>query len=86
MKYFKFALHKAFFEKGYSLSHYLFKVIAVFGLTSQAMTSTFIMVLIYTLGCYIGGRWAYQSGLARAEIEVSNIYNLFVNEMRAKFK
>ena len=82
MRGYKFCQLKAYFEKGYGLSHYFFKLIAVFGLTSQQLTETFIMIFFYTIFIFILGFVWYHFGFVEAEMEVANRYNLFVKEMR----
>ena len=83
---YKFCLHKGYFEKGYALSHYIFKLIAVVGLTSNQITSTIYAIIVYTLLCYLGGCLWYRWGFIVAEQEVSNKFNLFVREMRKQLK
>jgi len=83
---FKINLHKSYFEKGYGLTHYLFKLIAVFGLTTLNFERTFILAGIYTISCYFLG-WAwFRFGWFEKEIEVNNQFNLFVREMRKVYK
>ena len=84
LSYFKIALHKAYFEKGYSLTHYLFKLIAVFGVTSNQIKETFWMVGVYTITCYFLGMIVFKSKFISAEIEIQNKVNPFVQEMRSK--
>lgn len=78
-----FFLNKAYFDKGYGFTNYIFKLIAVFGLTSQELMTTIWILGFYSLFCYFFGRWLYNSKLVLAETEVSNRFNLFVQEMRA---
>ena len=84
MKWFKTALIKSYFEKGYGLTHYIKYVIALFGLASQDLSTTMWMAFVYDISCFILGYWAYHSGFVEAETEVSNRFNLFVIEMRKK--
>jgi len=86
MKYFKFALHKSYFEKGYSLSHYFFKIIAIFGLTTQDLKNTMLMIAAYSILIYVLGWVWYRFGFVLAEAEVANQYNLFQQEMRKVYK
>lgn len=81
----KLCLHKAYFECGYGLTHYLFKVIAVLGLTSQALTATIYATMGYTVGCYLLGWGWYNSQFREAEIEIQNQFNPFVKEMRNSY-
>lgn len=74
---------KAYFEKGYGLSHYIFKLIAVFGLTSQQLEATIWALIIYTILCFVVGFCFYHFGFVNAELEVRNRYDPFVKQMRA---
>ena len=66
MKFFKAALIKAYFEKGYGLTHYIKYVIALFGLASQDLSTTMWMAVAYAVGCFVLGYWAYKSGFVEA--------------------
>jgi len=85
LKY-KFCLHKAYFEKGYSLSHYILKLIAIIGLTSGDLNSTLWMASGYTIGCYFLGYFWYKFRMIDEEIEVGNRFNKFVKETRKFIK
>ena len=78
----KLILYKRYFEKGYGLTHYLFKLIAVFGLTSQDIAATGYMVAVYTILCFFGGWSWHHYGLMEKEIELNNKFDPFVKEMR----
>lgn len=82
---YKFCLIKSYFDKGYGLTHYFFKLIAIFGLTSNNIPATMWMVGIYTLMCFVIGYSWYKSGFIYAEAEVGNRFNMFQQEMRSKF-
>ena len=84
MKYYKFCLLKAYFEKGYGLTNYIKYLIALFGLSSLNVKSTLIMALFYAVGCFILGYYWFRFGVIEAEIEVGNQFNHFVKEMRKK--
>ena len=84
MRWFKLLLAKAYFDKGYSLTHYFFKLVAVFGLTSQMVKETFFILFFYSLGCYVLGRIWYKYKLIETENEIDNIFNPFQQEMRKK--
>ncbi len=86
MKYYNLMRVKAWFEKGYGLSHYLFKVIAVIGLTSQQLETTIWAMVAYTVFCFILGFCFFHFNFVNAEIEVMNQYDPFVKEMRKLFK
>lgn len=85
----KLLLHKRYFDIGYGWTSYIKVVIAVFGIGAAASgneLSAAIMLLAYGILCYIFG-WAYvKYGWYTAEIEIGNLFNLFVKEMRKKIK
>lgn len=88
MKYYKFALHKSYFEKGLSLTNFFKWFIAIFGVSNYTYANnvnlTFYLLIIYLIGCYFLG-WAwYNKGFVQAETEVSNQFNCFVKEMRKR--
>lgn len=86
MKGYRILLWKKYFDTGYGLTNYLFKLIAVFGLTTQKFKTTFIVLFLYTIACFLLGRlWLY-SRLADTETEISNIFNPFVYDVRKKLK
>ena len=82
--WFKILVNKAYFEKGYGLSHYLFKLIAVIGVTSNDMRNTLISLIGYSVGCYILGAVWYHFRIIEVEYEVRNRYDPFIREMRSK--
>jgi hypothetical protein len=82
---YQICLHKNYFEKGLSLSNYLKYVIAFGALASQDLKLVLIWAAIYGAFCYILGFIWFKSDFIKAEIEVSNQYNIFVEEMRKKF-
>ena len=79
---FNLLLLKAFFDKGYSITNYFKNLIIIFGVTTRDVKSTIIIVILYTIFCFIFG-WLYMKyGWFEAENEIMNRYNLFVKEMR----
>ena len=90
MRYYKFALHKGYFEKGLSVTNFFKYPIALIGVTNYAyfnnVNITIIMVIFYFIFCYVFG-WAwYNKGFVDAENEVSNQFNPFQKEMRKAHK
>lgn len=81
-KKFKLMWVKAYFEKGYALSHYFFKLIAVIGLTSNELLFTIYLIIFYTIACFVLGVIWYKYDFVLLEQEISNQNNLFVKEMR----
>ena len=85
-KYYTFALHKAYFDRGYSITNYIKYGIALFGISSLNVKATMIIAACYAVLCYVVGVVWYHKGLVMAEAEVGNQYNLFQKQMREKFK
>lgn len=85
LRFYKLALHKAYFEKGYSLTNYVKYLIALFGLSSLNVKVTLSLGVVYAFFCYFIGLGWYRFGFIEAEIEVSNQFNLFVKQVREKF-
>lgn len=75
-------LFKAYFDQGYALTNYFFKLVAVFGLTTQRAKETFIILFFYTILCYFIGRFYFFLGLKETEIEINNRFNPFAKEVR----
>ena len=85
MKYFKFAKLKYYFEKGYSLLSYPKWVVAEFGVgevINKNYGAVIIGAFVFSIFCVLIGKWFYNSGFASAELEVSNLINPFVDEVR----
>ena len=82
MRFYKFALHKAYFDKGMGLTSYFKYMIAFFGLASNDIKLTMIIAVSYGIFCYVLGRIWYYAGGTEAELEVINQYDLFVKEVR----
>lgn len=83
---YRLLLQKAYFEKGYGLTNYFFKLVAIFGLTSSLLKETFIILFFYTFICYLLGRYWFKHDWIELEAEVGNQYNMFQREMRERFK
>lgn len=75
-------MQKAYFEKGNSIINYAKYLIAFFGLASQDIYTTMILGVAYGITAYIIGVIWYRSQFIEAEIEVGNIFNIFVKEVR----
>jgi len=73
---------KAYFDKGYGLTHYIKYVIAIFGITSNMLGLTMFIVFLYIPVCFLIGWWWLNHGWYTREIEVGNEFNQFVGEMR----
>ena len=86
LKLYKIFLHKAYFDKGYSLTNYFFKLIAVMGLTSRMMKATFWILLFYSILCYFLGRYAHFHNWVDTENDVANNFNPFQKEVRHYIK
>ena len=86
MKWEKLLIAKAYFDKGYGLTNYFFKVVAVFGLTTQLVKATFIVLAVYTVTCYFIGRFWFLTDLVDTENEIQNRFNPFQKEVRKALK
>ena len=92
MKWYKLALHKAYFDTGYGLLSYPKYILILAGVGSMLLTEGQSTLTVAILGCVIGflcyliGRWCYKSGFIKATLEVGNQYNAFVKEMRGHVK
>ena len=80
MRFYNLMQVKAWFEKGYGLSHYFFKAAAVVGIAANEALLTFYMCVAYAIFCFILGFVFYHYGFINAEIEVENNYNHFVKQ------
>ena len=85
LRLYKPLLWKRYFDTGYSLTNYFFKIVAVFGLTSGRTKETMITLFVYSFFCLILGRFWLYSRLADTEKEISNMFDPFVKDMREKF-
>jgi len=76
-------LWKGYFDKGISLTNYFKYFIALYALATQDLKNTLIFGVAYAFFCLALGIWWYKSDFIKAELEVSNRFNIFVEEMRA---
>jgi len=91
MKFYKFALWKAFFDKGYSLLSYPKYILILMGVgdviaSGGKSTNVIIVGIAFGIFCFLLGWFWYHNKIVNAEIEVSNQYNPFVHEMRKVYK
>ena len=84
MRYYRLAVQKHYFDKGYSSSHYVFKAVSVFGIAAQEVALTIWFGFLFGIFCYLFGRWSYRFGFSEAEQEVINKIDPFVKEMRKR--
>jgi len=85
LKY-KFCLLKAWFDKGYGLTSALKWLLAILGLNTGSTKQILILAFIYAILCFLAGFLWYKFNFIRAEAEVGNRYNYFVQEMRNKLE
>jgi hypothetical protein len=81
---YKLCLWKSYFDKGLSLTNYLKYIIAFYSLAVRDFTAILLFCIAYAIFCFVLGFYWYKSNFIKAEIEVGNKYNLFVEEMRKK--
>ena len=83
---FKVLLLKRYFEMGYGLTNYVKYLLALFGVASQDVKNTMLLAGVYAVMCLVIGYYWYKWGLFELDTEISNRFNGFVREMRAKIK
>ena len=86
MRWYKFALLKAYFDKGYGVTAYIKWLIAFYGISSLNTKLTLVIGCIYAFSCFFIGWFWYHLGIVKAEIEVGNQFNEFVRHMRKDYK
>jgi hypothetical protein len=82
---FLICLHKAYLDEGMGLTNYIKPLLYFSGafLTLERMLVSAVFLGVgYILFSYLFGLWWYKSRMKTYSIEVSNIFNLFVGEMR----
>ena len=84
MKFFKFALHKRYFDTGRGVIDYLKYPLVLLGLAIPNVKIIIAVAGIYAIISYILGWWWVNKGMMDAENEVSNKFNPFVREVRRK--
>jgi len=87
MKYYKLALLKAYFEKGYSFLSYPKYVLFLMGLGDVISSggdykNVVILGFLIAVGCFFVGWLFFKTRFVDAELEVANQYNPFMREMR----
>lgn len=86
MKYLKFALHKRYFDTGFSVLNYLKYPLVLLGVAIPDVKAIIAISVVYAVSCYFIGWWWLNYGMTEAETEVSNRFNPFVKEMRNHVK
>ena len=91
MRFYKFALWKAFFDKGYSLLSYPKYILILMGVgdviaSGGDSTKVIIFGIAFGFICFLLGMFWFRFKVVNAEIEVGNQYNPFVKEMRKVYK
>lgn len=86
MKYFKFALHKRYFDTGFGVLNYVKYLVGFFALASLNWKATLIVGFAYGVACYLVGWYWINKGIWEAENEVSNQFNPFQREVRKLIK
>jgi len=85
-KYYRIGLHKAYFDEGLNITNYFKYLIAFFGIASGDAASTLLIAGGYAIFCYFFGMWLFKSGAREAFVEVGNVHNAFMKEVRKKLK
>ena len=83
-KVYKYLLWKRYFDTGFSLTSYIKYAIALFGISSLDVKATMLIAVIYAVSCLVIGRLWYHYKLVEVDAEISNLFNPFQREVRAK--
>ena len=85
----KFILLKAYFEKGQGLMSHVKPIFYLVGgifVLQEDLLAIIILAILWGVVGFVVGIWWDKEGLSLLEQEFSNERNLFVSEMRGKFK
>ena len=80
---YKFCLWKAYFDKGLGLTNYIKYAVALFAIKLPLKVGI-IAGVGYAFLCLILGKIWYKYEIISTEVEIGNIINPFVKEMREK--
>lgn len=81
----KFCLWKRYFDTGMGLTNYVKYFILFFGVASTDVFTTLLIAFLYAIGSFFLGWYWLNSDFYKADTELSNQYNIFVEQMRKKF-
>lgn len=86
MKYYKIAFVEACFNKGYAATAPLKYLVALIGISNAIVSEKLLITLIlgigYVIFCLILGYILFRIKYVNAQLEVSNRFNPYINEMR----
>jgi hypothetical protein len=85
-KFLKVALHKRYFDSGFSLLNYLKYPLVLMGFVVKDIQLIIIVSILYAVSCYFLGWWWLNYGMMDAETEIGNRYNPFVKELRGHIR
>lgn len=80
----KICLYKRYFDTGLGLTNYAKYFLVLFAFASRDIITTMVMATAYGIACFFMG-WAWlNSEFYKADTELTNRYNIFVDEVRLK--
>ena len=82
----KFNLQRHYVSQGKAVIGFAFGFIALFGISSQNVSQTLLLGVLFYIACYFLGRYWCKHHWFSAEMEVNNRFNPFVKEMRRSIK
>lgn len=85
MRFYKFCLWKAYFDKGMGLTSYLKYAVALFAVKFPLKLGIIVGVS-YFIFCLILGRVWYYYRIIDTENEIGNIFNPFTRDVRKSLK
>lgn len=87
MKFYRFFLLKAYFDKGFSLTGYFKYALAFSGVFNLITAKVAIYIaLFYVLSCFLIGWIWFKCGFVNTENEIQNLFNPFQQEVRATLR
>lgn len=82
VKLYRILVLKNFFDTGYGLTSYIFKIIAVMGITTRLTKATALAIVIYTIFCFIAGVLYFYYRLPETQQFITNKFDPFVADVK----
>jgi len=79
-------LQRNYISQGKAMFGFVWELILIFGIASGNAKATLTLGICYYIFSYFMGRYLYKHKWVSADMEASNRFNPFVEEMRASIK